>query len=337
MILLSGLALNPPLRLIKVHDFRYHAAPIDETTELGYSVRGCMSLGIAKDTLPQPRMQYPGESIRWKSSRRRWLNGDGGWFWLTALVDEGTGRTLARFTPDNSLRENLQTLSIYISYWGRPRKVRTDRSTLFAGKTKNSASYEGGHIRRVLAELDIQWEPVESPRDLGRAAAFFEEVQSNLRKELESIGAKDIKDASAYLDNIFLPRWNSKIALAGPDCSSASHGPDVESILGTPHVRTVSRQGMVRFDNKLYRVSKFRESFRHLAGEEVRVETGPDGHVSARWNDSYIEMEQVSKDFRPPEAEPPTPAPSKKPRASNRAWMKGFFGKSIRPIWQIYK
>jgi hypothetical protein len=269
----------------------------------------------------------PGGSVRWKTSRKRWLKGGAEQLCLIALTDEATGRTLGRFTRDDSIQENLRTLFAYITRWGRPKRIRTDKSTLFA---------EGGQIRRALAELGIQWTPTHSPRDLGGAAPFFDEAYKTLFGELELICAKNLEDAASYLNNSFLPQWNSSlIPQSAPDRhASPPSKHDLMSILATVHFRAVSAQGTIRFNKNLYRLSGAPASA-HLPGQKVRIEVHADGEVLARWNGSPVDLEVVAGDFQP--ARRPFPQTPRKPRFSNREWMKGFFDKSSAPIWRQFK
>ncbi len=284
-------------------------------------------------------MPNPGESVRWKTFRRNWLGGNAKWFCLIALTDEATGRTVARFTSEDSLRENLSALAMYVSKWGRPRRIRTDRSTLFVGSEDSKQVRNGqSQIRRALAELDIEWTPAHSPRDLGGAAAFTAEVRRNLSGELEAAGAGSFDEAVAYLDGVFLPRWNSTNASSSDGVDAHAPMPpehDLESILATVHFRTVSEHGTFRLNNTLYRFSGLAE-LGGLAGKDVRVETRADGSVLARWHDAYVNLEPVADDFEPPAPLKPAHA-APKPRTTNRAWMKGFFDTPIAPIWRRYK
>jgi hypothetical protein len=282
---------------------------------------------VACDGESDPFIQFSGESVRWKTSSKKWLKGRDVRLCLIALTDEATGRTLGRFTLDDSIRENLRTLFAYITRWGRPRRIRTDKSTLFA---------ESGQIRRALAELDIQWTATYSPRDLGGAAPFFDEAHRNLYDELESVSARNVDDAATYLDNSFLTRWNGGlISQATPDL----HAPplsehDLDSILTMVHFRTVSRHGIIRFNNNVYRLSGCPASANRY-GQKVRIEEHADGEVVTRWNGSAVDLEAGADDFQP--ARRPFSETPRKPRFSNRAWMKGFFDKPVAPIWRQYK
>lgn len=258
------------------------------------------------------------------------------------MIDEATGRAFARFARDNSLHENLQTLSLYLTRWGRPRQVRTDKSKLFAGSSCANLQDQGagGQIRRALSELDIRWAAANSPRDLGGAASFFASAVSGLPGELRSARARGLKDAADYLENTFLRRWNSGIV-----CDEKDHhfpllpGHDLDSVLGQVEFRTVSSQGFVRFHRRLYWLPS--AAAQHLTGEQIRIEARANGKVLARWRGSTIDLEQVPAEDFPAEApkrEPREPFQRRRNgRAANPGWMKGFFETPVAPIWRHFK
>lgn len=269
----------------------------------------------------------PGELVRWKSSRRKWLEVCSDAFCLIAITDEATGRTVARFSPDDSIDQNFRTLSAYISRRGQPNRVRTDKSKLFA---------EGGQIRRALTELNIQWVPSASPSDLGGAEPFFVEVWTNLTGELRSADAMNLDAAAAYLENVFLPRWNANLIpqICADRSASAPIAHDLGSILSTVHPRKVSRQGTIRFNHNLYRVLSSPAGI-SLCGQKVRIEARADGRICARWDRSDVELEKLGEDFQA--VDPVLSQAPRKPRFSNRTWMKGFFDKPSVPIWRALR
>jgi hypothetical protein len=245
---------------------------------------------------------------------------------LIALIDEATGGTIARLTREDSVEENLETLKRYIAVFGRPTRVRTDRSTRF-----------GCQIRRALSELDIEWMPTESPGDLGRAAHFFNVARETLPLELTSGRVHTLREAAHYLESVYLPRWNA--AVFTPDCSN-HHRPllaehDLDSICCIVSSRQTFPDYRLRFDGNLYRVSGLPDA---IGCCEIRIEQRPEGKITARWNGNPVTLMRIEK--------PPVPSVSiekrpalkpRKPRATNQRWMNGFFDRPTPPIWKLYR
>jgi hypothetical protein len=258
---------------------------------------------------------------------------------LIALTDEATGRTLARLTRQDSVEENLQALRRYVTAWGRPLRIRTDRSTLFggvAGSPREGVTYGGRQIRRALAELDIEWTPAESPHEPGYSAFFFENAREQFRQELGSARVRTFKSAASYLESVYVPKWNDAIA---PSICADRHCPlresqDLESILSVVESRQISSDGTIRFDHALYRIVDLAASSK-IAGAEVQIERRANGKILARWDGRHLDLKRIDK--QDVARGNRSPAPPRKPRSSNRAWMAGFFERPVLPIWKLYR
>jgi hypothetical protein len=280
---------------------------------------------------------YSGESVRWKTSRRQWLGPREGWLSLIAMTDEATGRTLARLTREDSVQENLQTLRSYVTTWGRPLHVRTDRSTLFGcagGRTLEGSTYGGRHIRRALVELKIEWLPAETPPPSGHSALFFAAARERFLSELTSARVRTFEGAARYLESVYLPKWNGAVtSRSGCD----RHRPllaaqNLESIFSVVELRKISRDHTIRFNRTLYRIADI-DASTDLAGGEIQVEKRADGKVVARWNGRHLGLKRVEKQDVP-RRKRSAPAP-RKPRAWNKTWMNGFFNRLRVPIWKL--
>lgn len=258
------------------------------------------------------------------------------------MTDEATGRTFARLARENSVEQNLQALRNYVLAWGRPRRVRTDRSNLFGGAQVGGASgpretgrYGSQQVRRVLAELDIEWMPAESPRDLGLARLFFEKAGKNFLRELASARVRTFEGAARYLETVYLPKWNAAIPSVA---NSDRHRPllaghDLDSIFSTVEPRRASADCTIRFNGDSYRVTDVTAI--DLAGCDVRMERRAGGKIAAQWNGKYLNLKPVEK-REIPIAKPPSVTP-RKPRSWNRTWMTGFFAHPTVPIWKLFR
>jgi|HubBroStandDraft_6_1064221.scaffolds.fasta_scaffold83774_4 hypothetical protein len=245
---------------------------------------------------------------------------------LIALTDEATGRTLARLTRENSVEENLETLRQYVLAFGRPMRVRTDRSTLF-----------GQQISRALKELDIEWLQAESPQEPGLSTVFLETAWENLPGEFISARVRTLEGAVQYLDSVYLSRWNGPISAPAP---GDAHRPllaehDLGAICCVVLPRTFLAARSILLDRTRYLISGVPNS---VVSGEIRVEKRAGGELTARWNGKLVTLTRAGE-------QSPSPAsPNKrhvsiprKPGAPNRAWMNGFFSRDTPPIWKLYR
>lgn len=106
--------------------------------------------------------------VRWKSIRHRWLARRPPCA-LIAIVDESTGRAVARLAPSESRYENMLLLRSYLETWGCPAQIQTDPDALFTERSREQARSQ---IGRALLELDIRWFEVDRARLEGHAERF---------------------------------------------------------------------------------------------------------------------------------------------------------------------
>jgi hypothetical protein len=269
---------------------------------------------------------YSGESARWRKLRRNWLGPSEGPLFLIALTDECTGRTLARFTRENSVEENLEGLKQFVKAFGRPRRVRTERSTLF-----------GPQIQRALTELEIEWVPTKSPSESGLSTLFLETAWEDLPGELSAAGVRNFAGAAQYLEAVYLSRWNGPTSAPAP---SDRHRPlgaeqDLESICCVVLPRKVFEARLIRLDRTQYLVGGMPDT---VANGEILVERRVGGELTARWNGQPVTLTPVDEESAPPASTNKRQTSiRRKTGAVNRAWMNGFFAHPTLPIWKLYR
>jgi hypothetical protein len=289
-----------------------------------------------------------GESVVWRSSKRAWLGRHGGRFCLIAMIDEGSGRVLARFVEENSTPENLDLLGVYVTRFGRPRRIRTHRLSLFRGNPRADAPQSAkdpaagrSQVRRALAELEIEWVPTELEATAGLACDFFKIAKRDLARALRQAGIRTLAEANRYLDRVYLPAWHDRHATRAK--RGDVHRPllrehDLDAILSEVETRTISDRGSVQFYGGIYLLPES-ERLSGMSGAQVQVEMRRNGAVYLRTTDGCVPLKQC--DPRSPNAVPVKPkkhAPKwRATRPFNRAWMRDFFKQPEPPLWRSLK
>lgn len=257
------------------------------------------------------------------------------------MIDEATGRILARFAEENSTPENLNMLRLYLMRYGRPLRFRTHRSSLYRGNPRGAgtAIEDGGRsqIRRALAELDIEWSPLPSPeedRSPGDfATRFFAVAKRELIRELGRAGARTRAEADKYMERYYLPAWRARHAAWPrlPDAHrplAASH--DLSSILSEVETRAVSDQGALVFHGATYLLPDC-----SLGGTQVEIEKRADGSVYWRSQAGRVALKPGLPPSREAKGRPHTKKTA--PRRFNRKWMENFFNQPTAPLWRLLK
>ncbi|HEY7338340.1 MAG TPA: hypothetical protein VH639_25870 [Bryobacteraceae bacterium] len=259
------------------------------------------------------------------------------------MVDEASSHAVARFAPENSTTENLILLRAYLTRFGRPACFRTHRLSLFRGNPRPAHGAAAGdepgqsQIRRALAELDIEWSPT-GPSNSGPAEDFFRAACSELGPHLQESGVQNLKEASSYLERVYLPLWRSRNANAAlfPD----AHRPllavhDLDSILSEVESRTISDQGAVQFHGVNYLLP---EGERLDASAVVEIEKRGDGAVYLRASGRLIQLKEGPPREKTPSGMKMRPrAPKVQNRGFNRNWMQNFFQTPTPPLWRLLK
>jgi DNA-binding Lrp family transcriptional regulator len=299
----------------------------------------------------RPRREQAGELVQWDTSEHDWLEGRGGpeKLYLILLIDDASSRALARFVRHDSTAENLRTLGEYLRRWGRPQAVYTDKAGLFVTSRpqQRDEQLRGAlpktQIGRALEELDVRWIAAHSPQAKGRVERFFGTAQDRLVKGLRKAGARTLQQAQRYLEQVYLPLWNRRFAVAPANpvdahrALAASH--DLAAILSHVETRTVAADYTIRLEQVRYQIAR-EAVVAGLRGARVRVEQRLDGELAVRFGSRYVPVRVCPQSTaRPAPAAPSAPPAARPARSGGRRhnWMRGFQLQGGPPLWSLLK
>ena len=272
--------------------------------------------------------------VRWKSIKYRWLERRHPCV-LIAIVDEATGRAVARLAPGDSRYENMLLLRSYLEIWGRPLQIQADPDTLFTERSRDNA---GSQIGRALQELDITWSEADRPGQEGYAERFFYIAREVLCKRLSSARISTTDGANRYLRNIFLPMWNAQWAASSVTTDSQRPLPPkpiVDGSLANVTTRVVTKGSFVRVDGNLYRIPT-RVGMQIPPGTKLQVEQRLDGTIYARHEECCFKLENIGPTrTKPLVRTDPKRRRRWKRRSANGNWMKGFLQRPEHPLWRF--
>jgi hypothetical protein len=295
----------------------------------------------------RPRRSRFGELVQWDTSDHDWLEGRGEEILLINMIDDATGRWLARFVASDSTRENMNLLESYVKKHGRPLAFYTDKASLFQtaekhkrdepGVEKDAVEMPPTQIGRALRELAITWIPAHSPQAKGRVERGFATAQDRLVKGMRVAGVATLEQANHYLETEFLPWVNATLAVV-PASADDAHRPlekqhDLAAILSHVESRRVNNDYSIQLDTKIYQIA--RQDIRTgLRGMAVRVEKRRDGSVAVRFGDRYLKVSICEQRPKLPAPKPLSPAPRARRPSQTSEWCKNFDLKKSPKIWQ---
>jgi hypothetical protein len=258
--------------------------------------------------------------------------------YLLALVDESGTCAQARFARADSVEENLQVLLQYVTQWGRPMTIVTNRKTLFRGNPLSSSARSLGRgdsrIQGVLRELSIEWIGDDRPM-AGALKSFFRKAKA---MEVESLRMRihTMEAANRYLQKAFLPR---AVGEATGPVAGDMHRPlaaDPFSLFSKITIRSVHPNGMLHYRGKCYRLQSDRGV---MPGESIRIEERLDGtlRVTAGENSVRLVSTHVPVTKPTPPSTPKMQDRRRNGRPKNREWMANFLNGPHRPLWMVLK
>lgn len=245
----------------------------------------------------RPRRSCFGELVQMDASIHDWLEGRGETLVLITMIDDATGRLLARFYRAGTVESHMDLLERWLRAFGRPLAVYTDRHSIFESheKGRKQADPEAKtQFGRALSELDVELIRAHSPQAKGRVERSFGTAQDRWVKELRLAKAKTLDQANAVLERV-LSDHNRKFAKPARDASNAHRRLGVshrlESILSIQSVRVVSNDYVVQCWNRRYQLLP--PAYPGLRGGRVVMEERRDGTRAIRFGSRELPYEEV--------------------------------------------
>jgi hypothetical protein len=235
----------------------------------------------------RPRRACVGELVQMDTSIHDWLEGRGQTVVLTAMIDDATGRLLARFYPGETTVAHFDLLGRWLRRYGRPVALYTDRDSIYRAEGRREPDTpRQTQFSRALSELGIDLILAHSPQAKGRVERLFGTLQDRWVKDLRLARVRTLGRANALLESQLLPQFNRRFAVK-PASSNEAHRPlgpqhDLAAILSVQHTRTVTNDYTVRCDNVVYQLLP--PAWPGLRGGKVVLEHHADGtrHIRFR-------------------------------------------------------
>lgn len=201
-----------------------------------------------------------GELVQIDGSPHRWLEERGPSCTLIVFIDDATGDLLyLRLVPAETTQAYMEALRSYLTRYGRPVSLYSDKHSVFRVNTQEPVSGENlTQFGRVLKTLDIEAIHAHTPQAKGRVERANKTLQDRLVKELRLAGACTLEQANAMLESFRLD-YNRRFAHAPKDHVDA-HRPvrhseqELDLILCLHSTRTLSKNLTIQYRNTLYQV-----------------------------------------------------------------------------------
>jgi hypothetical protein len=220
-----------------------------------------------------------GELIQIDGSPHAWFEQRGPRCTLIIFVDDATGRVqYARFEPAETSRAYLQALRSYVSLYGRPVSLYSDRHSIF--RKHDPEDPEPTQFERAVRTLEIEPILALTPQAKGRVERTFQTLQDRLVKALRLATVRTLAQANAWLPT-FLSAYNTRFARTARSPEDAhrrapAHPERLNWITREQHQRTLSKSLSCQYRGRLYLIQTQGSASYHLRGARITVcDDGP--------------------------------------------------------------
>ena len=174
-----------------------------------------------KNHPPRKRREKAGELIQCDASKHQWLFNDSKYYYLHGAIDDSTGIVTGAYLSNQETIFGYQMiLKQTISNYGIPECLYTDFRTVFKSNKKEltiDEEIQGKEINstkfaKMLKCLGVDIISTSNPKAKGRIERLWRTFQDRVCNELGKNEITTIKEANAYLVNVFLPRYNARFA-----------------------------------------------------------------------------------------------------------------------------
>ena len=290
------------------------------------------------------RKAHFGELVQLDGSFHLWYEARGPRGCLMNLVDDATGRTLARLGNEETIWAAADILRRWIEAYGVPLALYTDWKNVYVRVPNAEEQVTGAVPRtqfgRMCASLGIQIIAASSPQAKGRVERNHGTHQDRLVKKLRRLGIADALAANAFLEATYLPEHNARFAQA-PASAEDFHRRTpsrltLDRVFQLEETRVLSNDWVIRYATRYFQVA--RQSHQAPARSTVVVREAVTGAIELRYRGRLIRWTEIP-------APPPRPTPARigaEPRtvpasaphrpSADHPWSRGYAERQQRAV-----
>ena len=164
------------------------------------------------------RREAIGELVQMDGSHHDWFEGRRAWAVLMVIIDDASGRILARFFEEETLLAAFEMMRIYITQHGLPQAVYVDRAGIYRSDREPTTEEIAHDLQpqtnfgRAMQSLNVRLILARSPQAKGRVERMNRTLQDRLVKALRQAQISDLSAANSYLASEFLEAFNAKFS-----------------------------------------------------------------------------------------------------------------------------
>lgn len=284
------------------------------------------------------RKAHFGELVQLDGSFHLWYEGRAPGGCLMNLVDDATGRTLARLGDQETIWTAVAVLRRWIEVYGVPLALYTDWKNVYVREPNAEERATGAvpltQFGRMCAALGIQVIAASSPQAKGRVERNHGTHQDRLVKKLRRLGIADAAAANTFLETTYLPEHNARFAQPPASAEDFHRRPPSQGTLDRAfqleETRVLSNDWVIRYATRYLQVA--RQSHQAPARSTVVVREAATGAIEIRYRGRLLRWSEIGAPppkaaaapaVRRPRQRVPSPTPSPRPQAADHPWQHG--------------
>ena len=260
------------------------------------------------------RKAHFGELVQLDGSFHLWYEARAPRGCLMNLVDDATGRTLARLGGEETIWAAADVLRRWIEAYGVPLALYTDWKNVYV-RVPNAEEQVTGAVPltqfgRMCASLGIDIIAASSPQAKGRVERNHGTHQDRLVKKLRRLRIADAPAANAFLEATYLPEHNARFTQA-PASTDDFHRrtpsqTTLDRVFQLEETRVLSNDWVIRYDTRYFQVA--RQSHQAPARSTVLVRENASGAIEIRYRERLMQWMEIAPPAKPTPAARRTPA-----------------------------
>jgi len=278
------------------------------------------------------RKAHFGELVQLDGSFHLWYEARGPRGCLMNLVDDATGRTLARLGAEETIWAAADVLRRWIEAYGVPLALYTDWKNVYVREPNAEEQVSGAvpltQFGRMCASLGIQIIAASSPQAKGRVERNHGTHQDRLVKKLRRLGIADAIAANAFLKTTYLPEHNDRFAQ--PPASAEDFHRRTPSRVALDRAfqleetRVLSNDWVIRYATRYFQVA--RQSHQAPARSTVEVREGVTGAIEIRYRGRLMRWTEIPAPVPKPTVAMPGVGTGGSPRrpSGDHPWRRGY-------------
>jgi Helix-turn-helix domain len=274
----------------------YHNITISDETLRQWMIEEHLWISRRKKPSIHPlraRRDYFGELIQIDGSHHYWFEDRADKCVLIVFIDDATSKiTSLFFCKTECLQSYFKALEMHLIAYGRPLGLYSDRHAIFGGGDK----IHHAQFKRAIKELEIEGLLARTPQAKGRVERANKTLQDRLVKEMRLRNICNIEDANRYLPE-FIRDFNKKFSKEPKgkfDAHRSLEGYDFDRILTRCEERTLSKDLVFSFNNRIYKIMQPEMNYR-LRGKKITVRLRSDGVIKVYFKCKELKYEALDE------------------------------------------